>query len=71
MAMEHEFDHAIKLAHKVLDRRGGDPDDDLAVLARQFLRAIDRETEQEISSDFDWSALQRLRHGKVSLCGND
>lgn len=33
-----ELDHAILLANKVLDRINADPDDDLAVLARQFLR---------------------------------
>jgi hypothetical protein len=37
-----EKDEAILLANKVLDRPYGDPDDDLAVLARQFLRALER-----------------------------
>jgi hypothetical protein len=37
-----EKDEAILLANKVLDRPSGDPDDDLAVLARQFLRALER-----------------------------
>ena len=36
-----EFGHAIILANKVLDRPNGDPDDDLAVLSRQFLRMIE------------------------------
>lgn len=33
---------AWELAHKVLDRPYADPDDDLATLARQFLRARER-----------------------------
>jgi len=37
-----EFDEAVALANRVLGRPGGDPDDDLAVLARQFLRAVER-----------------------------
>ena len=39
--MTEERDRAIQLANKVLDRPNGDPDDDLATLARQFLRAIE------------------------------
>jgi hypothetical protein len=35
----NEFSHAVTLANRVLDRVNADPDDDLAVLARQFLRA--------------------------------
>jgi hypothetical protein len=38
---KNEKDHAIKLANHILDRLSGDPDDDLAVLARQFLRALE------------------------------
>lgn len=37
----NERDRAILLANKVLDHHNADPDDDLAVLARQFLRAIE------------------------------
>lgn len=37
-----EYEQAIALANKVLDRVNADPDDDLAVLARQFLRAVER-----------------------------
>lgn len=37
--MIDETANATILANKVLDRVNGDPDDDLAVLARQFLRA--------------------------------
>lgn len=41
--MTTEFQAAYRLANKVLEDAGRDPDDDLAVLARQFLRAIERE----------------------------
>lgn len=37
-----EADFAVILANKILDRRSADPDDDLAVLARQVLRAYER-----------------------------
>lgn len=37
-----ERQDAIKLANLVLDRVNADPDDDLAILARQFLREIER-----------------------------
>lgn len=37
-----EKDEAIKVANRILDRIGADPDDELAVLARQFLRALER-----------------------------
>lgn len=37
-----ELDDAIKLANRILDRPNGDPDDDLAVLARQLLRSRER-----------------------------
>jgi hypothetical protein len=36
-----EFDEAIKLAQHVLDRPMADPDDDIAILARQFLRTVE------------------------------
>lgn len=36
-----EFLQAIDLANRVLDRPSADPDDDMAVLARQFLRAVE------------------------------
>lgn len=36
--MERERQRALALARKVLDRANADPDDDLAILARQLLR---------------------------------
>jgi hypothetical protein len=55
-----EKEELISLANKVLDRPGGDPDDDVAVLARQFLRALERLSEYK-QPEFDWAALQTLR----------
>lgn len=37
-----ERESAIALAHYILDRTNADPDDDYAVLARQFLRECER-----------------------------
>lgn len=37
-----EFTHAVHLADRILDRHDADPDDDLAILARTFLRTIGR-----------------------------
>ena len=42
MELDNEMQRAIALADRVLDRPDADPDDDLAVLARQFLRAMER-----------------------------
>jgi hypothetical protein len=39
---DRERDEAIVLANAILDRPNADPDDDLAVLARQLLRALER-----------------------------
>ena len=48
-----ELDDAIRLATKVLDRVSADPDDDLAMLARQFLRSRELITElREASYDY-------------------
>lgn len=61
MSNNREFDDAVKLAHRVLDRPSGDPDDDLAVLARQFLRSVERLSGMPADEVLDWGALQRLR----------
>lgn len=39
-----ELQQATAFANKILDRVSADPDDDLAVLARQFLRHTERLT---------------------------
>lgn len=37
-----EFAHAKKVAAALLDRPHADPDDDVSILARQFLRLVER-----------------------------
>ncbi len=37
--MSKEREYALKLADKILERPNADPDDDLAVLSRQLMRA--------------------------------
>jgi len=37
-----EYDDAIKLANKVLDTPNRDPDDDLPMMSRCYLRTIER-----------------------------
>jgi hypothetical protein len=45
-----EMKEAVNLAEKILNRPSGDPDDDLAVLSRQFLRALERLGEYRLPS---------------------
>lgn len=40
--MAEEFHDAVKLAEKVLDEPGRDPDDALSMMSRQFLRQAER-----------------------------
>ncbi len=42
MSEKSEFEQAIKLAFIILDERHVDPDSDICILARQFLRLIER-----------------------------
>jgi hypothetical protein len=37
-----EFKDTVKLANRLLDEPNCDPDDDLRMLARQFLRGVER-----------------------------
>jgi hypothetical protein len=59
---------AIILASKILERPYGDPDDDLAVLSRQLLRALERESKLQ---EFDQTLRQlqdlALAHGREGL----
>jgi hypothetical protein len=54
-----EKNEAILLANKILDRVRGDPDDDLAVLARQFLRALERLGEYRPDAEQERNAARR------------
>jgi hypothetical protein len=74
-----EKEHAVILANKVLDRVNADPDDDLAVLARQLLRtreALESRFDQKPSSHpalcyelslLIWEALQDMHGARVRL----
>lgn len=42
-----ERDAAFILANSILDKRDVDPDGDLSLLARQFLRSLEREQKLE------------------------
>jgi len=55
-AQRTERDVAIELANRVLDRPYGDPDDDLAILARQFLRAVEAHPTIETIRDYNLDA---------------
>lgn len=52
-----ERDDALVLANKILERPHGDPDDDLAVLARQLLRA--REQVAQLRKTLDATVRER------------
>lgn len=51
-----EREEARRLAHRVLERPNADPDDDLATLARQLLRAHEAELEARKEATIAWSA---------------
>lgn len=42
MSRSTEFAEAYAIAQRVLDRPGADPDDDVAILARQLVRLTER-----------------------------
>jgi hypothetical protein len=52
---------AVRLANQILDRPGGDPDDDLAILSRQFLRAIESDGKaQSERLQMLWGVVHRI-----------
>jgi hypothetical protein len=53
-----ERDAALALAHRILDRPRADPDDDLALLSRQLLRALERITALEVDLGEAVAALE-------------
>ena len=59
----NEFNHAVALANTVLDCPHCDPDTDLAVLARQFLRAREKLADAE-------ARIAELS-GKCQICNGD
>jgi hypothetical protein len=53
-----ELEEAIVLASKILERPSADPDDDLAILARQFIRG--REEHRQVIAEKD-AEIERLK----------
>lgn len=52
-----EREQAVALATEILGRPYADPDDDLALLSRQFLRALEREK----PVGFEWECFNCAR----------
>lgn len=46
-----ELNFAVKFANRVLDTPNIDPDGDIVVLSRQFLRALEREALKQLKID--------------------
>lgn len=63
MAASAERDRALELAHNVLDRVNADPDDDLAVLARQLLRTSESATRGWREATIAWSVCASIHRG--------
>lgn len=61
-----ELDEAIKFANKMLDRINADPDDDLAILARQFLKAEYERDEMEKRCTY-WRGLSLENDERAQL----
>jgi hypothetical protein len=56
-----ELEETILLANKIFDRPGGaDPDDDLAMLSRQFLRSQEMENQLKALLTRAADALEKL-----------
>ena len=61
-----EKEQAILLANKVLDRPYADPDDDLALLSRQFLRSLEREEKFRHAGEYFASICKQVSKLRVS-----
>lgn len=53
-----ERDQAIRLANSILERPNADPDDTLAILSRQFLRALRYDSRVPLPIDNDGPAIE-------------
>ena len=53
-----EYEETIKLANRILERPNADPDDDLAMLSRQFLRQVEaaERCKKALAGMFRWQA---------------
>lgn len=56
-----ELEDAIKLANHVLDTPNRDPDNDLSMMARQFLRSLEKISYLE-SSVLAWKAQANAKY---------
>lgn len=64
-----ERDDAIRLANKVLETPNRDPDDDLSMLSRQFLRALEREATPTASLPAEgWIMVPKKRRVRLDKC---
>lgn len=59
--MPSEYDDAIKLANTVLDKPFIDPDGDICLLARQFLRLVDKSSANELNDEMVEAARECYR----------
>lgn len=59
--MKNETADALALANKILSRIAADPDDDLAVLARQFERAHEHNTQLQMTGTEQVSQYRQLQ----------
>jgi len=65
-----EADYAIVLANKILDRISADPDDDLAILARQLLRTREQlRLPPEEKLDEILAILKRIEERQIRTTG--
>lgn len=63
-----EREDAIRIANFILDRVNADPDGDLAVLARQFLRAISPVRQPIASAPKDGTEFIAFENGELYRC---
>ena len=65
----NEKEQAVLLANTVLDRITADPDDDLAILARQLLRsreALERIRDHDTDTDLAAKHMAAIAHAALS-----
>lgn len=70
-----EYQEAVALANRVLDRINTDPDDDLAILSRQFIRSTERLAQalKDAREEAYQAGIRRAKtlvEGQKETCGN-
>ena len=71
-----EFQAAVALANRVLERSNADPDDELALLSRQFLRVLEKQSVPkwfpiQRSTPIRWHLAQRAYDTYARLYGTE